>query len=247
MTTPKDLINMALLDAGIIGQGQIPNAEDVNNAYTRMVWMIQQWQRKRYLTFHLVNFNLTSTGQTTPYTVGPSGQFNISTRPDRLESGCFFRQLVQSSPNQIDYPLELLESFEDYNRIALKGLSTFPGYVYYDAAYPLGNAYFWPIPQAGIYSMNLLVKCTLVDLITSGGETTLLDNVLPNEYFQAIYLSLAEIIRTAYRLPADQVLAGRAKDARETIRGASAQVARLRMPDDLIRPGVYNPYSDQIT
>ncbi len=247
MTTPLDLINIALFDSGIIGQGQTAAAEDVNNAYTRMQWMINQWQRKRYLTFHLINLQLTSTGQTTPYTVGSGGQFSIGTRPDRLENGCFFRQLVQSSPNQIDYPLELLESFEDYNRIALKGLSTFPGYVFYDPAFPLGNAYFWPIPQAGIYMMNLLVKCTLIDIITSNGQTTVLDAVLPNEYFQAIYLSLAEILRTAYRLPVDPILTGRAKDAREVIRGAAAQIARLRMPDDLIRPGVYNPYSDQIT
>ncbi len=247
MTTCLDLVNMALIDSGIVGQGQTASATDVGNAFTRMQWMIDQWQRKRYLTFHLVNLSLTSTGQTTAYTIGPSGQFNVGTRPDRLENGCYFRQLVQSSPNQIDYPLELLESYEDYNRIALKGLSTFPGYVYYDPAYPLGNVFFWPIPQANLYSMNLLVKCTLIDLISTNGLATVLDAVLPNEYFQAIYLSLAEILRTAYRLPVDPVLAGRAKDSREVLRGASAQIARLRMPDDLIRPGVYNPYSDQIT
>lgn len=245
MTTVLDLINMALLDSGIIGVGQVANAEDVNNAYTRLQWMIQQWQRKRYLTFHLLNLPLTSTGASS-YTVGPGGDFQIGTRPDRLESGCFFRQLVQSSPNQIDYPLELLESYEDYNRIALKQLQTFPAYVYYDPAYPLGKVYFWPIPQPGIYQMNLLVKCTLIDIV-SGGVATVLDAVLPNEYFQAIYVSLAEILRTAYRLPVDPILSGRAKDSREVIRNASAQLARLRMPDDLIRPGVYNPYSDQIT
>lgn len=213
-----------------------------------MQWMIEQWQRKRWLTFHLVNLALTSTGQTGPYTIGPGGQFAVGTRPDRLETGNYFRQLVQSSPNQVDYPLELLESFEDYNRIALKALATFPGYVYYDPAYPLGNLYFWPIPQANLYSMNVLVKCTLIDLITGAkGLATVLDAVLPNEYFQAIYLSLAEILRTAYRLPVDPILSARAKESREVIRGAAAQLARLRMPDDLIRPGVYNPYSDQIT
>jgi len=247
MTTTLDIINLALLDSGIIGQGQTASAEDVNNAYTRLQWMIEQWQRKRYLTFHLVNLIVTSTGQTTPYTIGPGGQFAVGTRPDRLETGCFFRQLVQSSPNQIDYPLELLESYEDYNKIALKGLTTFPGYIFLDPAYPLGNLLVWPIPQANIYSINVLIKCTLIDLITSSGKTTVLDNVLPNEYFQAMYLSLAEILRTAYRLPLDPALSGRAKESREVIRGANAALARLRMPADLIRPGVYNVYSDQIT
>jgi len=247
VTTPLDIINLALLDSGIIGQGQTASAEDTNNAYTRMQWMVEQWQRQRYLSFHLINLQLASTGQVAPYTIGPGGQFAIGTRPDRLETGNFFRQLVQSSPNQVDYPLELLESFEDYNRIRLKQLTTFPGYVFYDPGYPLGSLYFWPIPQANIYLMNVLIKCTLIDIITSAGLTTVLDATLPNEYFQAIYLSLAEILRTAYRLPLDPALSGRAKASREVLRDAAAAIARLRMPVDLIRPGVYNVFSDQIS
>lgn len=245
MTTPLDLVNMALLDSGIIGQGQTANAEDVNNAFTRLQWMLEQWQRKRYLVFQLVNLTFVSTGATT-YSVGPGGNFNLAVRPDKIENGCFFRQLVQSSPNQVDYPLEILESWEDYNRIVLKSLVTFSAYVFYDPGFPLGTVRFWPVPQANIYLMNLLVKTTLSNLI-AGGLTTVLDATTPPMYFQAIYLSLAEILRTAYRLPLDPALSGRAKESREVVRGASAAIARLRMPDDLIRPGVYNPYSDQIT
>ena len=247
MTTTLDILSLALLDAGIIGQGQTASAEDTNNAYTRLQWMVEQWQRKRYLVFHLLNLTVTSTGQTTPYTIGPGGQFSIGTRPDRLENGNFFRQLVQSSPNQVDYRLELLESYEDYNRIVLKQLTTFPGYVFYDPAYPLGKLYFWPVPQASIYLMNVLVKATLIDIITATGLTTPLDATLPNEYFQALYLSLAEILRSAYRLPGDPALTGRAKESREVLRDAAAAIARLTMPDDLIRPGTYNVYSDQIS
>ncbi len=247
MTTTLDIINLALLDAGIIGQGQTASAEDVNNAYTRVQWMIQQWQRKRYLVFHLVNLTLTSTGQTTPYTIGPGQQFQLGTRPDKLENGCYFRQLVQSSPNQVDYRLELLETWEDYNKIVLKKLTTFPGCIFLDPAYPVGLLYVWPIPQANIYSINVLVKATLIDIITATGLTTPLDATLPNEYFKAIYESLAEILRSAYRLPPDPGLSGRAKESREVLRDANAAIARLRMPDDLIRPGNYNVYSDQIT
>lgn len=244
MTTPLDIINLALLDAGIIGQGQTASNEDVNNAFTRLTWMIEQWQRKRYLIFQLQNVTYTSTAANS-YTVGPGGNFNCPVRPDRLENGCYFRQLVQSSPNQIDYPLELLESWEDYNRIALKKLQTFPGYVFYDPGYPLGTVYFWPVPQSAIYSMNLLFKITLSNLFSA--LTTVLDSLVPSEYFRALHLTLAEELRIAYRLPPDQLLTSKAKEAREVLRGSNAAIARLRMPDDLIRPGVYNPYSDQIT
>jgi len=63
----------------------------------------------------------------------------------------------------------------------------------------------------------------------------------------ALYLTLAEILRAAYRLPVDPGLSARAKEAREVLRGANTALARLRMPDSLVRPGVYNPYSDQIS
>ena len=243
MTTPLDLISLALLDAGVIGVGQGANAEDTNNAYTRLLWMIQQWQRKRYLVFQMQELSVTSTGAQS-YSIGPGGVINTPIRPDRLDNGCYFRQLVQSSPNQVDYPLELLESYEDYSRIALKQLQTFPSYVFYDPGYPLGTVYFWPVPQPTLYQMYVLAKINLSTLFSS--QVVVLDNILPNEYFQAIYLSLAEILRTAYRLPLDPALSARAKEAREVLRGANTALARLRMPQNLIRPGVYNPYSDQI-
>jgi hypothetical protein len=244
VTTPLDLINLALLDAGVIGQGQTANAEDTNNAYTRLQFLVQQWQRKRYLVFQQEELGLVSTGAQS-YSIGPGGAFNVPIRPDRLDNGCFFRQLISSSPNQVDYPLELIESWEDYSRIRLKQLQTFPAYVFFDPGFPLGTIYFWPVPQASIYQMFVLSKISLSTLFTS--QVVVLDQILPNEYFQALYLSLAEILRTAYRLPPDPMLIQRAKESREVLRGANAALARLHMPDSLVRPGVYNPYSDQIS
>lgn len=241
-TTPQAIITLAFKDAGIVGVGQTPLAEDMNDGLTRLNMVMAQWGRKRWLVYQLTNLVLTSTGAQS-YTVGPGGSFNIGVRPDRLENGCFFRQLINSSPNQVDYPLELLESWEDYNRIVLKALQTFPGFVFYDPGYPLGTVYPWPVPQPTIYEIHLLVKGVIVGQFASLTATI----GLPNEYLMAIYLTLANVFRAAYRLPPDQDLIQRAKEAREVVRGANTALARLKMPNDLVRPGVYNPYSDQIT
>lgn len=247
MTTPLDvytvqqLITLSLKDAGIIGVGQTALAEDNNDALTRLNALMAQWGRKRFLVYQLINLSFTSTGAET-YTVGSGGNFNIAVRPDRLENGCFFRQLVQSSPNQVDYPLELLESWEDYNRITLKELQTFPGWVFYDPGYPLGTVYFWPVPQPTIYEMNILVKGPVVNQFTSLTMTI----GMPNEYFLAMELTLAELTRIAYRLPADQSLSARAKESRDVLRGANTALARLKMPKEMVRPGIYNVFSDQI-
>jgi hypothetical protein len=237
--TGEDLISLALTDAGILGIGQTANAYDMQNGLRRLNWMLAQWRMKRWLVFHLVTVGITSTGAQS-YTVGPGGDLDVDVRPDRLESA-FFRQLVQSQPNQIDYPLELLQSREDYNNIALKSLTSFPSYIFYDSGWPLGTIYPWPVPQAAIYSVFISLKAVLSEVAVLGDQL-----LLPQEYMLALYLSLAELLRIGYQLPPDPMLTMRAKEAREVLRGSNYQIARLRMPTELTRPGIYNPYSDQI-
>jgi hypothetical protein len=240
----QDIITLSLKDAGVIGPGQTAAAEDMNDGLTKLNMLMAQWGKKRFLVFQLTNILVISTGAST-YTVGPGGQFDTGAnnpRPDRLENGCFFRQLVQSSPNQVDYPLDLLESWEDYNHIVLKQLQTFPAYVFYDPGYPLGTLYVHPVPSPAIYAVNILVKGPVVAQFPA--LTAVVG--MPNEYYMALELTLATIMRSGYRLPPDADLNSRAKEAREVIRGANTALARLRMPAGMVRPGVYNPYSDQI-
>jgi hypothetical protein len=237
MTTPQDIIRAALKKSGVLGVGQTALAEDTNDAYYDLQDMLGQWQRKRWLIYDLVDYAYTSTGAQS-YTVGPGGNFNINPRPDRIESA-FFRQMIQSQPNQIDYPLEIIEAREDYNRIALKQLTTFPQYLFYDSNFPTGLAYPWPLPLASIYEIHLTVKQTL-NQFTSLSQTI----NLPLEYMAALKYNLAVRLRQAYQLPPDPAMIGLAKDALNVIRNANVQIPRLRIPTDLIRPGLYNVFSD---
>lgn len=240
MTTPLDIIKQALKKSGVLGVGQSPLAEDTNDAYNDLQDMLGQWQRKRWLIWHLVDYSFVSTGAIS-YTVGPGGNFNINPRPDRIENA-FFRQIINEViPNQIDYPLELIEAREDYNRISLKQLMTFPQYLFYDSAFPTGLAYAWPVLQTNLYELHLTVKETLSQF------TSLNENiVLPLEYFAALKFNLAIRLRQAYQLPPDPVLIGLAKDSLNVIRNANLQIPRLKIPTDLVRPGIYNVFSDQI-
>lgn len=238
MTTPLDIITQALKKAGVLGVGQTPLAEDTNDAYSDLQDMLGQWQRKRWLVWCLVDYSCTGTGAVS-YTVGPAGQFNISPRPDKIESA-FFRQIINESvPNQIDYGLEIITAREDYNRIALKQLQTFPQYLFYDAAFPTANAFPWPLIQANQYELHLTVKQTLSQFT---GLTQTIN--MPLEYMAALKFSLAVRLRQSYQLPADAVLIGLAKDALNVIRNANLQIPRLALPDSLIRPGLYNFWSD---
>lgn len=242
-TTVGDLCTAALKELGVLGVGQTPLAEETSDAWAKLQWMLQDWQRKRWMVYHLVTIAVTSTGATS-YTVGPSGTFNTGTgtvRPARLESA-FLRQLNSGVGNQPDYPLIILQSREDYNKIALKSLVSFPSAVFMDTDWPLANVYPWPIPQASIYALHLTL---MMQLPASFASLATVIN-LPYEYYRAIVSLLAFDLAPKY--PGAQispVLLSKCKDAKNTLRTNNAQIARLGIPAHLSRDGIYNIYSDR--
>lgn len=242
--TMQDLCAQALRESGAYGVGQTPLAMDITDAWFRLQTMLQEWNTRRWLVFHLKTILFTSTGAVT-YSVGPGGDFDTGTgsqRPDKIESA-FLRQLTQSQPNQIDYPLELLQSMEDYNQIALKELVSFPGKVFYDPSWPLGTLYVWPVMAANIYATGITVK----DVLPSSFPTANTIFNIPFSYYSAMLYNLALRLRPKYGLksmPGDP-LPGLAKSSLAALRGANTAIARLQIPADLNRPGVYNIFSDR--
>lgn len=234
-TTALDIIKLALAPPGIVALGQTPKAEDTNRSLMLLNMMLGQWQRKRWLVYHLVDQALQMTGAQS-YTIGLGGQFNIA-RPDRVEAA-FIRMLVPTGPNQIDYPLRLLESREDYNRLALKTLNSFPQYLFYDSAFPLGNLFPWPLPSSQ-YELHVSLK---EQLGTFALASTALN--LPPEYFEALWTNLSVRLFAIYQRDIDPVILGLAKASLNTIRGANTQIPVLVMPRALAPGGGYNIYSD---
>jgi hypothetical protein len=239
--TALDLFTLALFDAGVVGTGQAATGQDIELCRQRFNYMLGEWNHNRWFVRHLQDLSVVSTGAQS-YTVGPAGDINTPDAPDRLEAA-FFRQLVQSTPNQIDYPCRVLQSREDYNLIALKQLQSFPMNVFYDSDYPLGRVYFWPIAQPNIYELHITVKAILSDIAANAMNVAL---VLPKEYFSAIHWNLVVRLRAGYDLPPRPDFIGLAKNALNIMRKANTQIAALQMPTDLARPGIYNPYSDQV-
>lgn len=242
-TSVSDICTAALQESGAVGFGQTPIASQITDAQARLQWMLQEWARKRWFVYCLVNILVTSTGALS-YSVGPSGDFDTganSSRPDKIEAA-FLRQLTQSQPNQIDYPLELLQSKEDYDKIALKSLVSFPTTIFYDPTFPLGTVYVWPVAQASIYGICITVKTQLPTQFANTSTTF----VLPYEYFNALVYNLAIRLRARYQIPTfpGDSLPGLAKNSRNVLRGANTAIARLSL-GELARPGLYNIFNDR--
>lgn len=237
-STFADIIALALRNSGVIGQGQTANAEDMNNGCAMLNDMIAQWQQRRYLIYHLIEKTVTATGAQS-YSIGPGGDISVVERPAAINAA-FARQTISDVPNQIDYPLFILSSREDYSRIAMKSLQSFPQWCWYDAAFPLGLFYAYPVITNQftihvVFREQLQTAVTLTDVI-----------VLPPEYREALYLNLAVRLMAAYNTPTNAITIALAKAALETIRSVNAQVPTMVMPSVLNGTGGrYNIFSDK--
>ena|SRR5215469_16994277 len=243
-TTIGDICHAALRECGAVGVGQTPLAEDVSDAWARLQWMLMQWERKRWLVYHLKRYSLISTGQIS-YTIGPGGEFDTgqnTMRPSRIASAFVRQQYGQINP--VDYQLQILQSMEDYNWITLKSLHAGPGEaIFLDSDWPLGHVYVWPVPQAFIYELHV----TVYESLPYQYATPATPFEIPYEYYGAMLYNLAVRLRPKYRMgtyPGDP-LPGMAKDSLAVVRTANAQIAKLRMPATLRRRGLYNIFSDR--
>lgn len=161
----QQLLIDALVTGGIVGLDEAVEPGVLNKALTVGNRMLAQWQHERYLVYQLQGYSAVSTGAQT-YSVGLGQPFNINPRPDRLEYA-FLRQPSgpaphpPNGPQPFDWPLEIIDAHEDYDAIRLKSLGTFSAAVFYDPGWPLGELKPWPVPQASIYEIHILVKQTL--------------------------------------------------------------------------------------
>lgn len=235
-TTVRDIINLALKTANVLGVGQTASAEDMNDAFNLMNMMMAQWQRRRYMVYQLVTLSKQATGAIS-YTVGPGGDFNVA-RPAKLESA-FFRQNVQT-PLPVDYPLEILRSTEDYNRISIKNLNAFPRFAFYDMAYPLGNLFVWPVPNS-MYEIHITVMQQIQQFVTVNDTIA-----MPPEYSAALMWNLTLELYPFYGLPVSPVVQGKAEASMRIIEEANTAIPQLQLPT-AVRPqrgSAFNIFGD---
>lgn len=231
----SELVREILKTSGVVGVGQTPLAEDSNTALFHLNLLINETNENRLELYGLQNVTLTGTGATS-YSVGSGQTVNVE-RPSKIESA-FRRQI---SP-QVDTPIDVLRSQEDYNAIALKSMGTVPQCVFYDPTFPNGTLYVWPAPSSQ-YQVILSVLRRITQFATLNDVIN-----LPPVYFNALFWCGTQSVRTAYRRPLDQGIERSAKRARSSLRKANMQIPIAKLPKGL--PGMsgtprgYNIYTD---
>lgn len=240
MTTWLTLIDLVLRDSGVAGTGQTPSAQMQNDAKMRMNFLISSWKRRRWLVYHLIDVSAPCDGSLY-YTLGSGQTFDVP-RTDQIEAA-FVRQTNVSSPNgQVDYPLQIIHSYEDYSQITLKNMQAGPAWVaFYDSGFPVGKLYLWPLSPSG-WSLHVIIKA---ELDSVGNLTD--EIVLPAEYEMALYYNAMQMTRAAFFLPADPMIDKMSKASLATIRAANVQIPTMSVDPAALNPrtGAYSIFADR--
>lgn len=240
-TTGADIVTQALKKAGVLGSGRSPSADDTQDALADLNDMLAEWNTQRWMIWHLLDLAVVSTGQTTPYTVGPAGNFNVARRPDRIESA-YLRQFV-STGLDVDTPIQMLPAYEEYARISLKSLQSFSLYGFLDSSWPLGKLYIYPWPQAARYALHIQAKDVLpiIELVTDL-------STIPDHYVSCMKFNLTRRLRQAYGkgMTPDQELNNAARNSLDVVKQSNIEIPELVLPKSLIRmSSSWNILSDQ--
>ena len=265
--TVVQAIFLALRMAGRINDQQsvADTSKDVNDAFSLLVMMLAQWQRKRWLIWNEQEVSLVSTGADY-YTIGPGKQDFVTARPDKIHAafcrilatgggggstGAMLPALLPfvlgaeptataASGNSVDLSLAIIEAKEDWATIAIKDLKSIPAAVFYDSDWPIGRLYFWPVPPANAYELHVIVKASLPVYATLDDQL-----FLPPEYLDALVNNLACRIIVTSGGQISPFLAGQARASLETIRLANSQIPLLSMPAALSghRGGDYSSWA----
>lgn len=234
MTTAADLFNLALKDLGALGIGQAISADDTADALSTINMMLDSWQAERLMVYHLVDTPLTSTGAQS-YTVGIGGNFNVA-RPIAINAA--YARLNPGSSNPIDYPVAMIPSREDYSKIGLKSLASFPQWAYYDPAMPLGNLFFFPVPNQS-FELHIVTMAQLPQFPAPATQIT-----LPPGYVAAIRYNLAVWLCGMYQIDPPGSVVKLALSTKKIVKRMNAQIPALTMPRGLGTTTKYNIYGD---
>lgn len=224
MAAVIDIINQALKDLGVIGDGQTANDEQVTGAFDTLNQMLAQWQADNLSVYAQKEVVLQATGAQS-YSVGPGGAVSIA-RPVAIDS-CFWRK------GGIDYPVAVLNALDDFESITFKALGSIPRGVHYLPSFPMGALLVYPQPSDGEF--HLFMRCDLPTYITAADSLA-----LPPEYAAAVRYSLGELLSVENQTPLRPDLAGMAKRARHVLRRNNVRIPQLGMPASIIRNKHFN-------
>ena len=214
MTTALDLITLSLKDIGVLGESETPSAEMAADSLTTLNQMLAMWQVDNLYIYAQTATTFAPSGALS-YTVGTTGTVAID-RPASIDAAYY-------NDGSTDREIELLPTFEEYQRISSKTQDGTPRFAYYQPSYPLGVLYLYPQPASG--TVKLLSKVKLPTYSATADALT-----IPPELEMAVRYSLDEHLSIAMSAQLRPDIAAMAQKTRKLMKRSNLRLKELDLP-----------------
>jgi len=203
MTTANNIITLALKDCGVVGEGETPSSETINDALTTLVGMLDLWQVDGLIPFAEVLQNLTVNG---------AASYNLT-----IPYGVQF--IVYTPDGSAKYPLRDI-TLEEFSSLSFPLTTGIPTRYTYSVGATSGTLKLYPNPSSGTIQYGVTT-----DLTTALGLTV--DVPVPKAYVQAIRFNLAVLLATTFGVAARPDIAAIASASLGILKRANLKQKRL--------------------
>lgn len=211
--TGRSIVDGAAREIGLLGQGFRLGSNESGILLDLFARIVDDWNAEREAIFATDFLTFTFTPSLSPHTIGPTGTWAVDNRPVSIEGATV---VLSSGANQVNAPQIRIHDNSTgipawYQSLSTPNLTTsYPTELYYDAVWPNGKLYFWPVP-ATAYQCQLQVRQVLA--------TYALNTIfsMPPGYRSALTLTLAEQAVDLFARPMPQTLPARALASRARI------------------------------
>ncbi len=222
--TALDYITSALRLIGVKAQSQVATGADAVNGLEALNAIFDQWNSEGLMLYNTTTASCNTVGGTSSYTIGPTGNIVVSTRPSVL-SYAFYRNT--SGGNSTDTPIQLI-SPADYASLIQKDTDGTLSYLgYYNPTFDNGTITLFPVPST---AQQLFVQYN-----TPLNSAVTLASVLsfPPAYQRAIRYALAVALAPEYGFEVSPAVAQAAYTAKILIERNNSRVPTLEYSLDI--------------
>lgn len=185
--TIHGIINDAMHDAGLLGEGEVPNSEALATNFRRLNDIINLWQTQGLKLFYLQEVTVPLVASQSLYTLGPVGNV-VMPKPSRV-----LQAYVLNAGSNTKRPLDNLSWNEWITLSQTTGNNGSISSYFVDKQVTELKVHFWP-PPAATDAVNTVVLLTQVQ---ATNQTNLEDSMeFPQEWRIALRWGLADDIAT---------------------------------------------------
>jgi hypothetical protein len=204
--TALDIVTDALRELRLVGAADVASGEDAAFGLGKLNRLLDRWNNQRCAVYCDDVEIYTTPGSVQPVTIGPSGDFEVTPRPQTIEAINYVSGGLRMpvTPRSRDWWESLL---------APTITGTIPTDFYYLPDWPDGAIYLYPV--CGAVDLELFTRKVLSTLDLTSTFT------LPPGYQDAITLTLAEDLSAPFGVDVSPLLARNAQAGRARIFAAN--------------------------